>query len=79
MAQDNATRKQELQEEASELRQINGQIGSRFPPEMVSDPMGPWHFPPSWEQGPPGLGVGKGLGHAVSPSLAGVVGGPSPI
>ncbi|CAM5130369.1 unnamed protein product [Eretmochelys imbricata] len=33
-AQDNATRKQELRQEASELRQINGQIGSRFPPEM---------------------------------------------
>ncbi|KAG6921609.1 prominin 1a, partial [Chelydra serpentina] len=32
-ATDNVTRKQELQEEASDLRQINGQIGSRFLPE----------------------------------------------
>nr|XP_032633934.1 prominin-1-A-like isoform X2 [Chelonoidis abingdonii] len=31
---DNLTTKQELQEEGSDLRQINGQIRSRFPPQM---------------------------------------------
>ncbi|TFK07015.1 fibroblast growth factor-binding protein 3 [Platysternon megacephalum] len=32
---DNPTTRQELRQEASDLRQINGQIRSRFPPEMV--------------------------------------------